>query len=118
MFPRAPSYTTRVQVCSYLQTQAQVSLRGSAAFKEPGLGHGLDLGLDAFLLLRQQQIPPFFFSLAGYISPIIYPFKQIQSLKTYGTSAHILNTTLHAFTSGRSHSNTANLLNFLRKHVY
>lgn len=116
MFLRAPSYTTRVwQVCSYLQTQAQVRLRGSAAFKEPGrghgLGHGLSLGLDAFLLLRQQQIPPFI-SLAGYISPIIYPFKQIQSLKTYGTPAHVLNTTLYVFTSGRSLSNTANLLTF------
>lgn len=89
-------YNTCLQVCSYLQTQAQVSLRGSAAYKEPGLGHGLshglDLGLDAFLMLGQQQIPPFF-PLSGYISTIIYPFKQIQSLKTYGTSAHILSTT-------------------------
>lgn len=113
-------YNMCVQPCSYLQTQAQVRLRGSAAFKEPdhghGLGHGLDLGLDAFLLLRQQQIPPFI-SLAGYISPIIYPFKQIQSLKTYATSAHVLNTTLYAFISGRSPSNTANLLNFSCKHI-
>jgi len=70
MFPRASSYTTRVQVCSYLQTQAQVSLRGSAAFKEPGLGHGLDLGLDAFLLLRQQQIPPFFFLWLATFHPL------------------------------------------------
>lgn len=91
-----------VQGCLYLQTLAQV------------WGDQLLSRSQALLLLpspcsgSRSFLP---FSLTGYIPLIIYAFNQMHSLKTYGTTAHVLNATLHALTSSRSCSNTANLLN-------